>query len=61
MYRHIVIYRYIDILICDVKTTKYRWRIARHFNSKYCDRRNPSIFLHVQLIEYVQSDVNLGR
>ena len=43
----------------DIKTKKNRCLTGRHFNKTFCDRINPHIFLQVQLIEYVQSDVNL--
>ena len=42
-----------------IKTKKDGCGTATHFNNKYCDRNNPNIFLQVQLIESVQSDVNL--
>ena len=43
----------------DIKTKKDRCGTARHFNNKCFDSSNPHIFLQVQLIESVQSDVNL--
>ena len=43
----------------DIKTKKDGCGTARHFNNKCCDSSNLHIFLQVQLIESVQSDVNL--
>ena len=43
----------------NIKTKKDRCGTATHFNNKCCDNSNPYIFLQVQLIESVQSDVNL--
>ena len=43
----------------DIKTKKDRCGSARHFNNMWCERNNPHIFLQLQLIESVQSDVNL--
>ena len=43
----------------NIKTEKDRCGTARYFNNKCCDRSNLHIFLQVQLIESVQSDVNL--
>ena len=43
----------------DIKTKKDRCSTARHFNKKFCDGNNPFIFLQVELIESVQSDVHL--
>ena len=43
----------------DIKTKKDRCGTASHFNNKCCDSSNPHIFRQVQLIESVQSDINL--
>ena len=43
----------------DIKTKKDKCGTARRFNSKCCGRSNPHIYLQVQLIVSVQSDVNL--
>ena len=43
----------------EIRTMKDRCSTGRQFNDKCCDRRNPHIFLKVQIIESVQSDVNL--
>ena len=43
----------------EIRAKKDRCSTGRQFNNKCCDRRNPHIFLEVQLIESVQSDVNL--
>ena len=41
----------------EIKTKKGRCGSSRHFSKKCCDRGNSHIFLQVQFIESVQSDV----
>ena len=43
----------------DINTKKDRCGIARHFNNRCCASSNPHIFFQVQVIESVQSDINL--
>ena len=42
-----------------IKRKKDRCITARHFKNKFCDSSNPHIFLKAQLMEFVQSDINL--
>ena len=43
----------------DIKTKKDRCGTARHFNNVCFDDKNPHKFLQVQLVESIQSDVDL--